>query len=71
MEDNTGKFPDIIEIAPSFPKESVKSFIIDCEAVAVDPESGQLKTFQVLSTRARKVYNVFLERLKISIYQCL
>ncbi len=32
----------------------VRSFIIDSEIVAIDPLTGELKSFQELSNRARK-----------------
>ena len=30
------------------------NFIIDCEIVAIDPDTGGLRTFQELSYRSRK-----------------
>ena len=54
-EDNTSKYPDIIErINKSF-KENVKSCVLDAEAVAYDKEKQTILPFQVLSTRKRKV----------------
>lgn len=53
-EDNTSKYPDIIErINKSF-KENVKSCVLDAEAVAWDKEKQMILPFQVLSTRKRK-----------------
>lgn len=53
-EDNTSKYPDIIErINKSF-KENVKSCVLDAEAVAWDKEKQTILPFQVLSTRKRK-----------------
>lgn len=56
-EDMLEKYPDIVEMAPGFtrPDVSVRSYVLDCEIVAVDPQSGKLLPFQVLSTRKRKV----------------
>lgn len=54
QENNTSKYPDIISRVPKVIKESTKSCILDCEAVAWDGESNQILPFQVLSTRKRK-----------------
>lgn len=54
-EDNTTKYPDIIGRIPKVLKDSVKSCVIDSEAVAWDAEKKQIQPFQVLSTRKRKV----------------
>lgn len=55
QEDNTSKYPDIISRLDAAKKDTVKSCILDCEAVAWDRENEQILPFQILSTRKRKV----------------
>ncbi|OXU25784.1 hypothetical protein TSAR_010907 [Trichomalopsis sarcophagae] len=57
QEDNTSKYPDIINRISNTRHESVKSCVLDCEAVAWDKEKKQILPFQVLSTRKRKDAN--------------
>ncbi|KAJ3544358.1 hypothetical protein NMY22_g2802 [Coprinellus aureogranulatus] len=52
-EDMSKKYPDLMEQLPRCIKDSVKSFVIDAEAVAVD-KAGKLLPFQELSRRKRK-----------------
>merc|ERR1719150_1843590 len=54
QEDNTTKYPDIIQRFAKCKSESVKSCVLDSEAVAWDREKKQIQPFQVLSTRKRK-----------------
>lgn len=53
-ENQTGKYPDLIEFLKSNISPDVKSFVIDSEVVAWDRVKKQLLPFQILSTRARK-----------------
>lgn len=65
-ERQTTKFPDIIQFMPStFDPTAVTSFIVDSEAVAVDPATGQLQAFQVLQHRGRK--NIELSEIKVPV----
>lgn len=55
QENNTSKYPDIINRLDVCKGENIKSCILDCEAVAWDKENKQILPFQILSTRKRKV----------------
>lgn len=46
----------------------LSSFIMDAEIVAIDPISGELKSFQDLSNRARKDVNIKDIRVAVCIY---
>lgn len=65
LEDNTGRFPDIIARLPNcyINRENTKSFILDCEAVAYDLAADKILPYQVLSTRSRK--DVAIETIKV------
>lgn len=54
LEVMTDKYPDLVVLVPQIRGEGVSSFILEGEVVAVDRESGDLKTFQTLANRARK-----------------
>ena len=54
QEDNTSKYPDIIQRFSKCKLDSVKSCVLDSEAVAWDREKKQIQPFQILSTRKRK-----------------
>ncbi|KAJ4990780.1 DNA ligase 1 [Stagonosporopsis vannaccii] len=54
LEVMTDKYPDLVALVPKIRGEGVSSFILEGEVVAVDRESGELKTFQTLANRARK-----------------
>lgn len=54
LEIMTDKYPDLVALMPQARGEGVTSFIMEGEVVAIDQQSGALKTFQTLSNRARK-----------------
>ncbi|KAK3385703.1 ATP-dependent DNA ligase [Podospora didyma] len=54
LELMTDKYPDLVALVPKIRGEGVESFIMEGEVVAVDQSSGELKTFQTLTNRARK-----------------
>lgn len=54
LEVMTDKYPDLVALVPQIRGEGVSSFILEGEVVAIDRESGELKTFQTLANRARK-----------------
>ncbi|KAH7338388.1 hypothetical protein B0J17DRAFT_572034 [Rhizoctonia solani] len=53
-EDMSKKYPDLVEQLPRCFKESIKSFVLDAEAVAIDKTTKKLLPFQELSKRKRK-----------------
>ncbi|PKY16437.1 ATP-dependent DNA ligase [Rhizophagus irregularis] len=65
LEDNTVKYPDIIERISKAAKTNTKSYVLDCEVVAWDLEKHILLPFQVLSTRKRK--DVKEAEIKVSV----
>ncbi|KAK3939357.1 DNA ligase 3 [Diplogelasinospora grovesii] len=54
LELMTDKYPDLVALVPKIRGESVQSFIMEGEVVAVDRAAGELKNFQTLTNRARK-----------------
>lgn len=54
LEIMTDKYPDLVALMPKVRGEGVNSFIMEGEVVAIDRQTGELKTFQTLSNRARK-----------------
>lgn len=52
-DENTSRFPDVVAQMQAAVADSVTSYVIDAEIVAVDQQSGQLLPFQQLSTRSR------------------
>ncbi|KAJ5095364.1 hypothetical protein NUU61_004720 [Penicillium alfredii] len=54
LELMTEKYPDLVSLVPQIRGESVSSFILEGEVVAVDHETGDLQPFQVLTNRAKK-----------------
>jgi len=68
QENNTSKYPDIIERMPKVLGEGVKSCIIDAEAVAWDREKKQILPFQILSTRKRKDADASEIKVQVCVY---
>lgn len=68
QETNTSKYPDIISRIEAAKKDTVKSFILDTEAVAWDRERKQILPFQVLSTRKRKDANEADIKVQVCVY---
>jgi DNA ligase 1 len=53
-EDLSKKYPDILEKLSTWIKPTTKSFVLDCETVAWDPQNKKVLPFQQLMTRKRK-----------------
>ncbi|QIW96687.1 hypothetical protein AMS68_002205 [Peltaster fructicola] len=65
LEVMTDKYPDLVALVPKIRGESVSSFIIEGEVVAIDRETGDLKPFQILANRARK--DVVIQSVKVDV----
>ncbi|XP_029441067.1 DNA ligase 1 [Rhinatrema bivittatum] len=68
QENNTSKYPDVISRIPKVKRDSVKSCIIDTEAVAWDHETKQIQPFQILTTRKRKDVDATEIKVQVCIY---
>ncbi|XP_076837668.1 DNA ligase 1 [Brachyhypopomus gauderio] len=68
QEDNTSKYPDIISRIPQVKSESVRSCVLDTEAVAWDKEKKQIQPFQVLTTRKRKDVSASEVKVQVCVY---
>ncbi|XP_051556914.1 DNA ligase 1-like [Myxocyprinus asiaticus] len=68
QEDNTSKYPDIISRIPQVKKASVRSCVLDSEAVAWDREKKQIQPFQVLTTRKRKDVDASEIKVQVCVY---
>ncbi|KIY74383.1 ATP-dependent DNA ligase [Cylindrobasidium torrendii FP15055 ss-10] len=59
LEDMTDKYPDVVATMMQMSTDKgVDSAIVDAEIVAVSPDTGELRSFQDLSGRARKAVNI-------------
>ena len=68
LEIMTDKYPDLVSLVPTIRGESVSSFILEGEVVAVDRESGDLKAFQTLTNRARKDVDIGSIRVDVCLF---
>ncbi|CAF1050653.1 unnamed protein product [Rotaria sordida] len=67
-ENNTSKYPDIIERIHNAFQPHVKSLILDGECVAYDIEQKKLLPFQTLSTRKRKDADIKEIKVQVCIF---
>lgn len=65
LEIMTDKYPDLVALVPKIRGEGVSSFIMEGEVVAIDRDTGELRTFQTLANRARK--DVVINTVKIDV----
>ena len=65
LEVMTDKYPDLVALVPQIRGESVSSFILEGEVVAIDQDSGELKAFQTLTNRAKK--DVAISSIKVEV----
>ncbi|KAL9130909.1 MAG: hypothetical protein Q9217_001012 [Psora testacea] len=65
LEVMTDKYPDLVALVPRIRGESVSSFILEGEVVAIDQETGELKAFQTLTNRAKK--DVAISAIKVDV----
>ena len=65
LEVMTDKYPDLVALVPQIRGESVSSFILEGEVVAIDHGSGELKAFQTLTNRAKK--DVAISSIKVDV----
>jgi DNA ligase-1 len=68
LEVMTDKYPDLVALVPKIRGEGVSSFILEGEVVAIDRETGELKTFQTLANRARKDVAVTSVTIDVSLF---
>ena len=67
-ENNTSKYPDLIERLPNAFQSDVKSIVFDAECVAYDLEQKKLLPFQTLSTRKRKDADIKEIKVQVCIF---
>ncbi|KAG8904197.1 hypothetical protein FRB99_002100 [Tulasnella sp. 403] len=70
LEDMTGKYPDVISLVQWLFERSpdLSSFIIDAEIVAVDPDNGDVRSFQELSNRPKKDVNLHEVKVVVCLF---
>jgi DNA ligase 1 len=68
LEVMTDKYPDLVALVPEIRGDGVSSFILEGEVVAVDQSSGDLKTFQTLTNRARKDVDIHTIQVEVCLF---
>lgn len=68
LENMTEKYPDLVALVPDIRGDGVSSFILEGEVVAVDQETGDLKTFQTLTNRARKDVDIGAIQVNVCLF---
>ncbi|KAK0208810.1 ATP-dependent DNA ligase [Desarmillaria ectypa] len=69
LEEMTSKYPDVVALVEHMILSSkAQNFIMDSEIVAINPSDGSLRTFQELSTRARKDVNLADVQVPVCIF---
>ena len=67
-EDLSKKYPDILEKLNTWIKPTTKSFVLDCETVAWDPQAKKVLPFQQLMTRKRKDVKTSEVTVKVCVF---
>lgn len=68
LEVMTEKYPDLVALVPDIRGDGVSSFILEGEVVAVDRASGDLKTFQTLTNRAKKDVDIGAIQVNVCLF---
>ncbi|KAI9041228.1 putative DNA ligase I [Aspergillus affinis] len=68
LENMTEKYPDLVSLVPQIRGESVSSFILEGEVVAVDQGTGDLQAFQVLTNRAKKSVDIGTIKVNVCLF---
>lgn len=68
LEVMTDKYPDLVALVPEIRGDGVSSFILEGEVVAVDRNSGDLKTFQTLTNRAKKDVDIGSIQINVCLF---
>lgn len=67
-EDLSKKYPDVLAKLPTWIKDGVQSFVLDCETVAWDVKDKKVLPFQQLMTRKRKDVKVEDVKVKVCVF---
>ncbi|KAJ9502759.1 hypothetical protein H2202_001881 [Exophiala xenobiotica] len=68
LEVMTDKYPDLVALVPEIRGDGVSSFILEGEVVAVDRNSGELRTFQTLTNRAKKDVDIGTIQIDVCLF---